>query len=95
MKASEHVDKPTEAGTGAEQRLSDLAEHKAGRILRLSGALHGAERRRLLDLGFVPGTVVVAEIGGANREPSAFRVRGALIALRREQTDAIAIERVE
>ena len=39
----------------------------------------------MLDLGLVPGTVVVAEMKSPAGDPTAYRVRGAMIALRRSQ----------
>ena len=48
-------------------------------------------RRRLLDLGFVPGTEVVAETKSPGGDPVAYRIRGTLIAVRREQASLIRI----
>ena len=50
-----------------------------------------AERRRLLDLGLVPGTVVEAVMRSPLGDPCAYRIRGAVIALRREQTAQIQV----
>lgn len=75
-------------------RLADLALGEHARIVRLSGACRGAERRRLLDLGLTPGTVVEVALQRSGRETTAYRIRGALIALRREQAARILIERV-
>ena len=55
----------------------------------------GASRRRLMDLGILPGTYLQAELKSPLGDPVAYRVRGALIALRREQAQEIEIERVE
>jgi len=55
-------------------------------------ACRGMERRRLLDLGLVPGTRVVAEFASPAGDPVAYRVRGALIALRTQQADLIHIQ---
>lgn len=55
----------------------------------------GADRRRLMDLGILPGTYLQAELKSPLGDPVAYRVRGALIALRREQAQEIEIERVE
>jgi Fe2+ transport system protein FeoA len=63
-------------------------------VTGLSRSLRGPQRRRLLDLGFVPGTLIEAEISSAMGDPIAYRVRGALIALRREQADAVLTEPV-
>ncbi len=76
----------------AHERLSALAIGRAARVVGLSAACRGAERRRLLDLGFVPGTEVVAEMVSPSGDPTAYAVRGALIALRRSQARHILIE---
>jgi len=74
------------------QKLSSLEPGQAGRIIALR--CEGLSRRRLLDLGLTPGTVVECSFPGPLGEPTAYRVRGALIALRREQCDEIEIEAV-
>lgn len=74
-----------------EEYLSSLATGECGRVLGLSPACRGPERRRLLDLGFVPGTEVVAEMKSPGGDPMAYRVRGTLIALRKEQAALVRI----
>jgi len=74
-----------------EEFLSSLAAGQSGRVLGLSAACRGPERRRLLDLGFVPGTEVVAEMKSPGGDPTAYRVRGTLIALRKEQAALVRI----
>jgi DtxR family Mn-dependent transcriptional regulator len=74
-----------------EEFLADLQPGQHGRVLGLTPACRGAERRRLLDLGFVPGTDVAVEMVSPGRDPTAYRVRGTLIALRREQAGLIRI----
>lgn len=72
--------------------LLDVCTGRAGRVVDLSPACKGAQRRRLLDLGVVPGTTIEAAFGSAGGDPIAYRIRGALIALRREQAEWIRIE---
>ncbi|MEZ5332537.1 MAG: iron dependent repressor, metal binding and dimerization domain protein [Thermoanaerobaculia bacterium] len=74
-------------------RLSDLAMGESARVIALSPALRGPERRRLLDLGLVPGTRVEAELRSPSGDPTGYLVRGAVIALRREQADKVHVER--
>ena len=50
------------------------------------------ERSRLLDLGFVPGSLIEHALQSPFRGPAAFRVRGTLVALRREQADQVLVE---
>ncbi len=78
---------PPPARTLAQVPLGESA-HIAG----LSTACQGPERRRLLDLGFVPGTqvrVVMQSPGG--RDLRAYEVRGAMIALRRNQAEMLLV----
>ena len=44
--------------------------------------------------GVLPGTVIRAEMRSPNGDPTAYRIRDALIALRAEQADLIRIERL-
>jgi DtxR family Mn-dependent transcriptional regulator len=62
-------------------------------VTGLSPACQGPQRRRLLDLGLVPGTRVTVEMRSPLRDPVAYRVRGAVIALRRHQADWVQVER--
>jgi DtxR family Mn-dependent transcriptional regulator len=72
-----------------EEFLSGLRAGQRTRVVGLSPACRGAERRRLLDLGFVPGTVVEVDMVSPAGDPTAYRVRGAVVALRREQANLI------
>lgn len=69
--------------------LSNLKPGQKARVLSLSPRCRGSERRRLFDLGFVPGSEVEVEMASPTGDPTAFRVRGTLIALRREQSSLI------
>jgi DtxR family transcriptional regulator, Mn-dependent transcriptional regulator len=72
--------------------LADLTTGAAARVVRLSAACQGPQRRRLLDLGVVPGTRIVAEFASPGGDPAAYRIRGALIALRRVQAELIQVD---
>jgi len=78
-----------------DSRLSDLPVGQQATVVDISPACLGVERRRLLDLGVVPGTVVQAELKSAGGDPVAYRIRGAMIALRREQADLIRVRAFE
>ena len=71
------------------QYLSDLKPGQAAIIERLD--MTGEQRWRLMDLGFLPGTRIVAELNGPLGEPTAYRVREALVALRDAQARRIHI----
>ena len=69
--------------------LSHLKSQSSGEIVMLDDACQGFTRRRFLDLGLTPGTMINPELDNAFREPRAYRVRGTLIALRNDQADMI------
>lgn len=52
----------------------------------------GITRRRMMDLGLVPGTEVEALRCSPFKDPKAFKIRGAVIALRREEGYQVLVE---
>ncbi|HSL89409.1 MAG TPA: FeoA domain-containing protein [Ignavibacteriaceae bacterium] len=74
---------------GKFRSLSDLKIGEKGKILGIAKSLRGQQRRRLMDLGLVPGTEVEIEMKGLWEDPVAYRIRGATVALRKNQTDKI------
>ena len=76
----------------ASETLASLKPGESGEVVRLSPACRGLERRRLMDLGIVPGTRVALERRGLTGGLSAYRVRGTIIGLRQEQARMIGIE---
>jgi len=77
------------------ETLAHLRPGELGRVVGLSRRCRGQQRRRLLDLGLVPGTLVRAEMIGASGDPTAYTVRGATIALRRSHAALISIRKEE
>jgi DtxR family Mn-dependent transcriptional regulator len=72
--------------------LSELAPGESARVIGIVAHCQGPQRRRLLDLGVVPDTEIVAEFESAGGDPMAYRIRGALIALREEQASWVEVE---
>lgn len=70
--------------------LSQLKTGQSGTVVDLRSS--GLERRRMMDLGIVPGTRVVAELASPLGDPVAYRVRGATIALRQQQAQLVLVE---
>lgn len=69
-----------------------LTTYKPGQevqVVGISPRVRGAERRRLLDLGLLPGTTITVEMESASGNPIAYRIRGAVIALRESQAELI------
>lgn len=70
-----------------------LAEIKVGqraRVVRL--LVEGLTRRRLLDLGLLPGTEVRAVMKSPLGTPTAYDIRGSVLALRTEDASKIAVK---
>jgi len=79
-----------------EKKPSTLADLRLGEeavVVGIAPLCRGLVRRRLLDLGFVPGTKVRAELSSLGGDPTAFRVRSTLIALRKSQAASILVKR--
>jgi DtxR family Mn-dependent transcriptional regulator len=85
------LDGVTRSDLREERFLDELGVGRRGRVLGLSSACRGAERRRLLDLGFVPGSMIEANLASPLGDPTGYLVRGAVVALRREQARHVRI----
>ena len=69
--------------------LDDLPFDRIGRVTSVSGT--GPFRRRLLELGLVPDTLVRRTGAAPLGDPKTFQVRGAVLALRRTEAAHVAI----
>ena len=74
--------------------LAELTYDQRAEIVVLDEAVQGFTRRRFLDLGLTPGTVVYPELQNFFGDPRAYRVRGTLIALRKDQAAQIWVKPV-
>ena len=74
--------------------LAELSHDQRGEIVMLDDAVQGFTRRRFLDLGLTPGTTIYPELGNFFGDPRAYRVRGTLIALRKDQAAQIWVKPV-
>lgn len=70
--------------------LSHMAEGQHARVSELLAT--GSIRRRLLDIGLVEGTDVACLQKSPAGDPVAYLIRGAVIALRREDSAQILME---
>jgi len=71
--------------------LSSLRKGEKAVVVGISKACRGPQRRRLMDLGVVPGTLVIAELESIGRDPVAYNIKGATIAIRKKNADQIYI----
>jgi DtxR family Mn-dependent transcriptional regulator len=72
--------------------LVELQHDQRGEIVILDDAVQGFTRRRFLDLGLTPGTTIYPELQNFFGDPRAYRVRGTLIALRKDQAAQIWVK---
>jgi len=74
--------------------LADVPKGMQVKVVGISPEVRGLLRRRLLDLGFTRGAIIepVLRSSFGRGDPTAYRVRGTLIALRREQARHILVE---
>lgn len=69
-----------------------LSEISVGSVCHIAGLeLKGIMRRRILDLGIIPGTTVECIRRGPSGDPTAYTVRGTTIALRKEDANFINV----
>jgi DtxR family Mn-dependent transcriptional regulator len=73
-------------------RLAELADTQTAEIVTLDEAVQGFTRRRFLDLGLTPGARIYPELGNFFGDPRAYRIRGTLIALRKDQAAQIWVK---
>ena len=71
--------------------LSQLKPGEKGRIKEINQ--YSAVRRRLRDMGFVPGADLICVFAAPSGSPIAFYVKGAIVALRREDSIQIMVNR--
>lgn len=70
--------------------LNMLPPGSSGKVRVINA--EGGARRRMLDLGLIDGTKVEALRKSPLGDPVAFQIRGAVIALRREESSKILVE---
>ncbi len=75
------------------ESLASLMIGEEAKVLSISKAMRGQQRRRLMDLGVVPGTIIRAEMKSASGDPTAYNIRGALVALRHQHANMIFIQK--
>ncbi len=81
------------ATEGPYETLAELSPGESAEVVGIARRCRGQQRRRLMDLGILPGTRVTAEMRSASGDPTAYVIRGAMIALRRTHAGMINIRR--
>ena len=72
--------------------LHSLKEGKRARVTNLLS--EGSMRRRLQDIGLIEGTPVLCLQRSPSGDPIAYLIRGAVIALRSEDSSLVIVENI-
>lgn len=75
-----------------ENQLTNLELGKQGKIISISSSCR--IKRRLQDLGMIEGTIVECVAKSPSGNPIAYQIRGAVIALRKEDTEYIIFSQI-
>ncbi len=70
--------------------LSDIKLDETAKVTALK--ISGSMRRRLQDIGLIEGTKVECVLKSPHGDPSAYRIRGAVIALRKDDAKDIYVK---
>ncbi len=73
--------------------LSSLQIGENAEVIGISPNCRGQQRRRLMDMGIVPGSFVSAVIKSASGDPVGYRVLGTTVGIRVREADLIFINR--
>jgi Fe2+ transport system protein FeoA len=74
--------------------LDEMRPGETARVVSVSDGIPDGDRRRLLEIGLFPGTPVTVVRHSPLGDPTAYEVRGMVVALRRAQSRFIEVERV-
>lgn len=69
--------------------LTNLGVGNKGEVTDITA--RGKQRRRLLDLGLIPGTIVEVKRKSPSGDPIAYLIKGTILALRKEETDLVKV----
>lgn len=73
--------------------LSSLSIGEDAEVIGISPNCRGQQRRRLMDLGIVPGSIISAVMKSASGDPVGYRVLGTTIGIRKQHADFVFINR--
>jgi DtxR family Mn-dependent transcriptional regulator len=73
--------------------LSALKIGEKAEVVGISQNCRGQQRRRLMDLGIVPGSFITAVMKSASGDPVGYRVMETTIGIRKQHADFVFIER--
>lgn len=74
--------------------LSSLKIGEQAEVLGISPNCRGQQRRRLMDLGIIPGSKISAVMKSASGDPVGYRVMGTTIGIRKQHADQVFIDKI-
>jgi Fe2+ transport system protein FeoA len=86
------LDERSGVGAGSAHSLDAMRPGASARVVEIAPECRGFERRRLMDLGLVPGSLVERSDRAPFGGPIAFRLRGVTLALRAETASMVTVE---
>jgi len=81
---------PPSACAGPVMHLDEVEPGGRVKVTHVAGS--GSARRRLLDLGMVPGTVIEVLRRAPLGDPVEYRVRGSCISIRRREAHLVEVQ---
>ena len=78
--------------TSKQELLSSLKIGEKAEVVGISPNCRGQQRRRLMDLGIVPGSRISAVMKSASGDPVGYRVMGTTIGIRKQHADFVFIK---
>jgi len=73
--------------------LTELKKGEEAEVVMISRLCRGQQRRRLLDFGIVPGSMISTEIESLGSDPRGYRIRGTIVALRNKTAKQIFVRK--
>lgn len=70
--------------------LNNLKIGKSAKVISLNNI--GTIKRRLLDIGLTPGTIVTSYLESPFKDPIAYKIKNAIIAIRKSDSKEIEVE---
>lgn len=74
-------------------KLSDLKLGEKGRIVSLE--LVGVSKRRLMDMGVLPGEPIIVEKIAPMGDPIDVKIKGYQLSFRKQEADFITVEKIK
>ncbi|ODS52321.1 MAG: hypothetical protein ABS36_17135 [Acidobacteria bacterium SCN 69-37] len=82
---------PAHTAAAGVVRLPDLPDHVLAEITGLDDRCQGFSRRRMMDLGFTDGARIEPILRTFAGDPRAYRIRGTVVAVRRDQAEHVIV----